>query len=81
LEREETQQLSKLPLKLPLDNDDNEDNVVPTDNFAPPPLTAPPALASKKRARKHTTVYREAFTDSQDDPTVGIKRGKAGGLL
>jgi hypothetical protein len=38
-------------------------------------------LLRKKRARKHITAYREAFENSQDDLKVGIKRGKAGGLL
>jgi hypothetical protein len=48
----------------------------------PPPSTAPAIVeGSRKRARKHTTLYREAFGDSQDDPTAGIKRGKAGGIL
>jgi hypothetical protein len=47
-----------------------------------PPSTAPAIVkGSRKRARKHTAVYREAFGDSQDDPTAGIKRGKAGGIL
>jgi hypothetical protein len=49
-----------------------------------PPLplsTAPPALESRKRARKHTTAYREAFGDSQEESRAGIKRGKTGGLL
>jgi hypothetical protein len=48
---------------------------------SPPPSTAPPAVESRKRARKHTTAYREAFGDSQEDPQAGIKRGKAGGLV
>jgi hypothetical protein len=48
----------------------------------PPPSTAPAIVkGSRKRPRKHTTVYREAFGDSQEDPTAGIKRGKAGGIL
>jgi hypothetical protein len=47
-----------------------------------PPSTAPAVIeGSRKRARKHTTVYREAFGDSQEDPTAGIKRGIAGGIL
>jgi hypothetical protein len=48
-----------------------------------PPLSTAPAVVkgSRKRPRKHTTVYREAFGDSQEDPTAGIKRGKAGGIL
>jgi hypothetical protein len=83
-----------VPPKLPLDEDkdnavsvqedddgDDSDDVVPIQGLAPPSSTAPPALGSKKRQRKHTAVYREAFGDSQDDPTAGIKRGKAGGLL
>ena len=48
----------------------------------PPASTAPAIIdGSRKRQRKHTTVYREAFGDSQEDPTAGIKRGKAGGIL
>lgn len=48
----------------------------------PPPSTAPATVeGSRKRPRKHTTVYREAFGDSQEDPTAGIKRGRAGGIL
>jgi hypothetical protein len=62
-------------------DDDNSDDVMPIQDLAPPSSTAPPALGSKKRQRKHTAVYRETFRDSQDDPTAGIKRGKAGGLL
>jgi hypothetical protein len=48
-----------------------------------PPLSTAPAIVkgSRKRPRKHTTIYREAFGDSQEDPTAGIKRGKAGGIL
>jgi hypothetical protein len=47
-----------------------------------PPSTAPAIVeGSRKRPRKHTTVYREAFGDFQEDPTAGIKRGKAGGIL
>jgi hypothetical protein len=48
-----------------------------------PPLSTAPVIVegSRKRARKHTMVYREAFGDSQEDPTAGIKRGKAGGIL
>ena len=81
----------KLPPKLPLDVDDDDavpvqqddggSDFVSVQDLAPPSSTAPPALGSKKRQRKHTTAYREAFGDSQDDPTAGIKRGKAGGLL
>ena len=68
-------------------DDDDDDDLDPLQNSPPSPTalpssTAPPALLdSKKRARKHTTAYREAFGDSQNDPTAGIKRGKAGGLL
>ena len=51
------------------------------DPLSLPPSTTPATLESRKRARRHTTVYREAFGDSQEDPTAGIKRGKAGGLL
>jgi hypothetical protein len=54
LERDE--QPPEVPPKLPLDDDD----VVSVQDLAPPASTAPPALASKKRARKHTTTYREA---------------------
>lgn len=81
----------KLPPKLPLDADDDYAVPVQQDDdgsdflsvqgLAQPSSTAPPALGSKKRQRKHTTAYREAFGDSQDDPTAGIKRGKAGGFL
>jgi hypothetical protein len=47
-----------------------------------PPSTAPAIVeGSRKRPRKHTTVYRETFGDSQEDPTAGIKRGKPGGIL
>ncbi|KAF7511657.1 hypothetical protein GJ744_003820 [Endocarpon pusillum] len=48
-----------------------------------PPLSTAPAVVegSRKRTRKHTTAYREAFGDSQEDPTAGIKRGRAGGIL
>jgi hypothetical protein len=47
-----------------------------------PPLTAPAIVeGTRKRPRKNTTVYREAFGDSQEDPTAGIKRGRAGGIL
>jgi hypothetical protein len=81
LEWNEAEQPPAVPPKLPLDSDDNDDDAVPIQDLAPPSSTAPPALTSKKRARKHTTVYREAFRDSQDDLTAGIKRGKAGGLL
>jgi hypothetical protein len=65
-------------LKLSFNDDDDGD---PMPDLVPPSSTAPPALRSKKRQRKHTTVYREAFGDSQDDPTAGIKRGRIGGLL
>jgi hypothetical protein len=55
--------------------------VSPEDKL-PPPSTAPAIVEdSRKRPRKHTTVYREAFGDSQEDPTAGIKRGRAGGIL
>ena len=55
--------------------------VSPEDEI-PPPSTAPAIVeGSRKRARKHTTAYREAFGDSQEDPTAGIKRGKSGGIL
>jgi hypothetical protein len=55
--------------------------VSPEDEL-PPPSTAPAIVeGSRKRPRKHTTIYREAFGDSQEDPTAGIKRGKAGGIL
>jgi hypothetical protein len=48
----------------------------------PPPSTAPAVVkSSRKRPRKHTAVYKEAFGDSQEDPTAGIKRGRAGGIL
>jgi hypothetical protein len=77
LERDKTDQPLEVPLKLLLDDDDP----VLYQDLAPPPSTVPPALGSKKRQRKHTAVYREAFGDSQDDPTAGIKRGKAGGFL
>jgi hypothetical protein len=56
--------------------------VVPLEDEIPPLSTAPAIVeGSRKRPRKHTTVYREAFGDSQEDPTAGIKRGKAGGIL
>lgn len=77
MKRDEADQSSEVPPKLPLDDDDP----VPYQDLAPPPSTAPPALGNKKRQRKHTAVYIEALGDSQDDPTAGIKRGKAGGLL
>jgi hypothetical protein len=53
LERDE--QPPEVPPKLPLD----DDGVVPVQDLAPTASIAPPALASKKRARKHTTTYRE----------------------
>ena len=81
LERSEVEQPPEVPPKLPLDGDDDDDDAVLVQDLEPPCSTASPALINKKRARKHTTVYREAFGDSQDDPTAGIKRGKAGGLL
>lgn len=62
-----------------------EDELPP--HHSPPPARSPPSTASavvegsRKRSRKHTTVYREAFGDSQEDPTAGFKRGKAGGIL
>ena len=87
LEREERRQPSGQPSEPLIISDDDgfdppQDPPSPSPS-APPPSTAPLALAStgKKRVRKHTTVYREAFGDSQNDPTAGIKRGKAGGLL
>ncbi|KAF7502495.1 hypothetical protein GJ744_005652 [Endocarpon pusillum] len=48
-----------------------------------PPLSTAPAIieGSQKRAQKHTTTYREAFGDSQENPTARIKRGKSGGIL
>jgi hypothetical protein len=48
-----------------------------------PPLSTAPAIieGSRKRPRKHIIIYREAFGDSQEDPTVEIKRGKTGGIL
>jgi hypothetical protein len=56
--------------------------VVSLEDEIPPPSTAPAIIeSSRKRPRKHTNVYREAFGDSQEDPTAGIKRGKAGGIL
>lgn len=52
------------------------------ENELPPSSTAPPIVeGSWKRPRKHTTAYRESFGDSQEDPTAGTKRGKAGGIL
>jgi hypothetical protein len=58
------------------------DPIVPLEDELPPPSTTPAVVkGSRKRPRKHTTVYREAFGDSQEDPTAGIKRGKAGGIL
>jgi hypothetical protein len=95
-QQDEAEQPPEVPPKLPLNEDEDEDDavpvqedndgddsddVVPIQDLTPPSSTAPPALGSKKRQRKHTAVYREAFGDSQDDPTAGIKRGKAGGLL
>jgi hypothetical protein len=58
-----------------------EGSVSPTSTPFIPPSTAPPALRSKKRARKYTTAYKEAFRDSQEDPKAVIKRDKAVGLL
>jgi hypothetical protein len=56
--------------------------IVSLEDKLPPPSTAPAIVeGSRKRPRKHTTIYREAFGDSQEDPTAGIKRGKAGGIL
>jgi hypothetical protein len=48
-----------------------------------PPLSTAPAIieGSRKRPRKHTTIYREAFGDSQEDSTAKIKREKTGGIL
>jgi hypothetical protein len=55
---------------------------VSLEDLISPPLTAPAIVeGTRKRPRKHTTVYREAFGDSQEDPTAGIKRGRAGGIL
>ncbi|KAF7503406.1 hypothetical protein GJ744_003889 [Endocarpon pusillum] len=55
--------------------------LVPED-LLPPPSTAPAIVeSSRKRTRKHTTAYRETFGDSQEDPSAGIKRGRAGGIL
>jgi hypothetical protein len=46
------------------------------------PLIAPAIVkGTRKRPRKHTTVYREAFGDSQKDSTAGIKHRRAGGIL
>jgi hypothetical protein len=56
--------------------------IVSSEDELPPRLTAPAIVkGSRKRARKHTTAYREVFRDSQEDPTAGIKRGKSGGIL
>jgi hypothetical protein len=56
--------------------------VVSLEDEISPPSTAPAVIeSSRKRPRKHTKVYREAFGDSQEDPTAGIKRSKAGGIL
>jgi hypothetical protein len=56
--------------------------IVSSEDELPPRSTAPAIVeGSRKRARKHTTAYREAFGDSQEDPTAGIKRGKSGGIL
>jgi MULE transposase domain len=55
---------------------------VSLEDLIPPPSTAPAIVGgTRKGPRKHTTVYREAFGDSQEDPTAGIKRGRAGGIL
>lgn len=78
LERDERQQRIPEP---PLSNNNTNDNDMPLQGYSPPSSTAPPALISQKRARKHTTVYREIFGDSQDNLIVGIKRGKVRGLL
>jgi hypothetical protein len=51
------------------------------DELLPPSITPAIVEGNRKRARKHTAVYREAFGDSQDDPTADIKRGKTGGIL
>jgi hypothetical protein len=71
MEREE-QRAEKAPMGPMVDPEDEL-----------PPLSTAPAIVegSRKRPRKHTTIYREAFGDSQEDPTAGIKRGKAGGIL
>jgi hypothetical protein len=56
--------------------------IVSLEDKLPPPSTAPAIVeGSRKRPRKYTTIYREAFRDLQEDPTAGIKRGKAGGIL
>jgi hypothetical protein len=61
--------------------DDDGNDFLGVQDLALPSSTAPPALGGRKRQRKHMTAYSEAFGDSQDDPTAGIKRSKAGGLL
>jgi len=81
-ERQEDRRQQTVPEALPTDDDDDLDslqNSPPPSPIALPSSTAPPT--SKKRARKHTTAYREAFGDSQIDSAARIKRGKAAGLL
>jgi hypothetical protein len=57
-------------------------SIISLEDELPPPLIAPAVVkGSRKRPRKHTAVYKEAFGDSQEDPTAGIKRGRAGGIL
>jgi hypothetical protein len=84
LEREERRRGQAVPadltLGLTVDGDEDEDEDPTIDLMVPPPSTAPATL-SRKRARKHSTAYREAFGDSQEDPTASIKRGKARGLI
>jgi hypothetical protein len=56
--------------------------IVSLEDELPPSLTAPAIVKnSRKKARKYTILYRETFGDSQNNPTAGIKRGKAGGIL
>jgi hypothetical protein len=57
-------------------------HIISLEDELPPPSIAPAVVkGSRKRPRKHTAVYREAFGDSQEDPTASIKRGRAGSIL
>lgn len=69
-----------------LDLERNELNSEPEaehpENLLPLPSTASAVVeGSRKRTRKHIMAYQEAFKDSQEDPTAGIKRERVGGIL
>jgi hypothetical protein len=56
--------------------------IISLENKLPPPLTAPTIINNnRKKTRKHTTLYKEAFGDSQNDLTAEIKRGKIDDIL